>query len=167
MQLEQLYTGAQRAIIDISQTKQASLLIRDVLNRLSVLPARIEEIKRSAARACAIRTLSLEKALQAELDPAELATGCPSFKEDGSAFDKKDFAACVKAVRPLASLLAKETDLSKYSAAYTAENQKMPTPAYKVADLIPPIRKHTFARDIDPSEFIDHDAEFQALTGID
>ena len=70
-------------------------------------------------------------------------------------------------MRPLASLLAKETDLSKYSAAYTAENQKMPMPAYKVADLIPPIHKHTFSPDIDPSELIDEDAEFQALNGID
>ena len=58
--------------------------------------------------------LSRAKAWQSELDPAELATGCPSFKEDGSAFEKKDFAACVKEMRPLASLLVEETDLTKY-----------------------------------------------------
>ena len=66
----------------------------------------------------------------------------------------------------MASLLVEETDLTKYQAAYTAENQKMPTPAYKIADLIPPIRKHTFASEIDLSELIDDNAEFQALTGI-
>ena len=43
----------------------------------------------------------------------------------------------------------------------------MPTSAYEVADLIPPICKHTFTLDIDPSELIDDDAEFQDLTGID
>ena len=42
----------------------------------------------------------------------------------------------------------------------------MPTPAYKIADLIPPIRKHTFAPEIDPSELIDDEAKFHALTGI-
>ena len=69
-------------------------------------------------------------------------------------------------MRPLASLLVEETDLTKYQAAYTAENQKMPTPAYKIADLIPPIRKHTFAPEIDPSELIDDEAKFHALSGI-
>lgn len=165
--VEQLYTGAQRTIAAISPSKKTPSLLSNVLRSLSDLPPRIEENKRSSARADALTALSWAKAWQSELDPAELATGCPSFKEDRSPFDKKDFAACVKAVRPLASLLAEETDLSKYSAAYTTENQKMPTPAYKVADLISPIRKHTFALDIDPSELIDDDVEFQALTNID
>ena len=34
-------------------------------------------------------------------------------------------------------------------------------------DLIPPTRKHTFAPDIDLSELIDDETEFQALTGND
>ena len=160
--VEQPYTGAQRTIAAISPSKQTPYLLSDVLSSLSVLPARIEENKRSAARASAITALSRAKAWQSELDPTKLATGYPSLKEDVSPFDKKDFAACVKEMRPLASLLAEETNLSKYQAAYTAENQKMPTPAYKIADLIPPIRKHTFAPEIDPSELIDDDAEFQA-----
>ena len=47
------------------------------------------------------------------------------------------------------------------------ENQKLSTPAYKVMDLFPPTRKHTFAPEVDPSELIDDEAEFQALNGID
>ena len=47
------------------------------------------------------------------------------------------------------------------------DNQKLPTPAYKVMDLIPPIHKHTFAPEVDPSELIDDEAEFKALCGID
>ena len=81
--VEQLYTGAQCMIATISPSNQAPSLLTDVLSKLSVLSARIEEIKRSAARAGAIMALSRAKAWQSELDPAELATGCPSFKEDG------------------------------------------------------------------------------------
>ena len=43
----------------------------------------------------------------------------------------------------------------------------MHTPAYKVMDLIPPIRKHTFAPKIDPSNLIDDEAEFHAWHGFD
>ena len=43
----------------------------------------------------------------------------------------------------------------------------MSTPAYEVMDLIPPIRKHTFAPEIDPSNLIDDEAEFYALRGFD
>ena len=43
----------------------------------------------------------------------------------------------------------------------------MPTPAYRVMDLIPPIRKYTFAPEVEPSDLIDEEAEFQALSGID
>ena len=43
----------------------------------------------------------------------------------------------------------------------------MSTPSYKVMDLIPPISKHTFAREIDPSDLIDGAAKFEALAGLD
>ena len=132
-----------------------------------MLPERFNEIKRSSARAGAVTALSRDKAWLPELDPVEVATGYPSLKEDGTSFDKKNFATCVKEIRPLATLIADETTLSKYQPAYDAENQKMPTPAYKVMDLIPPIRKHTFAPEVDPSDLIDDEAEFQALCGID
>mgnify|MGYP000982485836 CR=1 FL=1 len=111
--------------------------------------------------------LSRAKAWLPELDPADISVGYPRFREDGTSFDKKDFAACVKDIRPLASLIANEIDLTKYQPAYDLENQKMPTPSYKVKDLIPPIRKPTFAPEVDPSELIDDEAEFQALNGID
>ena len=43
----------------------------------------------------------------------------------------------------------------------------MATPSYKVMGLIPPIRKHTFAPEIDPSGLIDNEAEFVTLHGFD
>ena len=67
----------------------------------------------------------------------------------------------------LASLIANETDLSRYQPAYDMENQKMPMSAYKVMDLIPPICKHTFAPEVDLTDLIDDEGEFQALCGID
>ena len=67
-------------------------------------------MKRSSARAGAVTALSRAKAWLAELDPADLATGYPSLKEDGTPFEKKDFSACMKEIRPLASLIANETD---------------------------------------------------------
>ena len=47
------------------------------------------------------------------------------------------------------------------------ENKKMATPSYKVADLIPPVRQHTFAPKVDPVGLIDDEAEFIALNGFD
>ena len=57
-------------------------------------------------------------------------------------------------MRPLASKLAEETDLSKYQAAYTKENSRVTTPVHEAVD------------DIDPSTLIDDEAVFKALTGI-
>ena len=142
-------------------------MLIDVLKKLSVLPARFDEMKRSSGRAGAVTALSRAKAWVPELDPSEVATGYPSLKEDGTPFDQKDFSACIKEIRPMATLIANDSDLSKYHPAYDQENKKMPTPAYKVMDLIPPIRKHTFAPEVDPSELIDDEAEFEALSGID
>src|SRR5215216_5647497 len=165
--VEQLYTGTQRVLATLYPTNRAPTLLSDVLKKLSVLPARIDEMKRSSARAGAMTALSRAKAWLPELDLADIGTGYLSLKEDGTPFEKKDFAARMKEIRPLASLIANETDLSKYQPAYDTENRKLPRPAYKVMDLIPPIRKHTFALEIDPSKLIDDEAEFQALCGID
>ena len=50
---------------------------------------------------------------------------------------------------------------------YDANNQRIDTAVKEVQNLIPPIRKHTYAPDIDPSELISEEAVFQALTRID
>ena len=110
--------------------------------------------------------LSRAKAWQADLDPEDLANGCPSVKEDGSPFSADDFAKIAREMRPLASKLAEEIDLSQYQVAYDAENKKVKAPVHQEVDLIPPTRKHTFAPDIDPSSLIDDEAVFRALTGI-
>ena len=47
------------------------------------------------------------------------------------------------------------------------ENKKIATPSYKVTDLIPPIRQHTFAPEIDPTGLIDDEAEFITLNNFD
>ena len=96
--VEQLYTGAQRALAIISPANQGPNLLSDVLKKLSILPARFQEVKRSCARAGALTALSRSKAWVPELDPADVAKGYPSFKEDGTPFDQEDYAACVKGI---------------------------------------------------------------------
>ena len=81
-------------------------------------------------------------------------------------FTIENFVVCAREVRPLATKLAEETNLSRYQAAYTTENSREKAPVYEVVDLIPPARKHTFSPKVDPSELIDDEAEFQDLTDI-
>ena len=69
--VEQLYTGAQRAIASTLHKKTPSRLIKDTLKQLSVLPNRIDDLKRGAARADALTALSRAKAWQADLDPED------------------------------------------------------------------------------------------------
>jgi hypothetical protein len=165
--VEQLYTGSQRALAAVALSNEAPTLLVDVLNRFSVLPQRFNELRRSSARAGAIAALSRAKAWLPELDPADIAIGYPSLKEDGTSFEQEDFTTCVKEIRPVATLIADDTDLTKYQPGYDAANQRIPTPHYKVTSLIPPIRKHTFAPEVDPAGLIDDEAKFEALNGID
>ena len=93
--IKQLYTGAQRIITTVSHNNPAPSLIQDILNRLSMLPARIEELKKSAARTGAINALMRAKAWVLDFKPVEAAQGYPNLKED-------DLRAIKRAVRPLA-----------------------------------------------------------------
>ena len=111
--------------------------------------------------------LSRAKAWMPELDLADLALGYPSLKEDGTIFDDHDFTACVKVIRPVATLIGNDTYLTKYSLGYDSENQRIPNVPYDQVSLIPPTRKHTFAPEVDPAGLIDDEAEFEALSGID
>ena len=165
--VEQLYTGAQRIICTASHNKPAPTLIQDTLMKLSVLPARVEELKKSAARTGAINALIQAKAWVPDFDPIEAAQGYPSLKEDGSEFSEADLRAINREVRPLACQLAEEADLSHYQAQYDNQNKRVVAPIHEAENLIPPIRKHTYAPDIEPSLLIHDEAVFQALMGID
>ena len=96
----QLYIGTQRALAAISPANQGSNWISDILKKLSILPARFQEVNRSYARAGALTALSRSKAWVPDLDSADVARGYPTVKEDGSPFDQDDFIACVREVRP-------------------------------------------------------------------
>ena len=76
------------------------------------------------------------------------------------------FCCGVNEICPHATIIGEETNLTKYQPGFDADNKNMATPSYKVMDLIPPIRKHTFAPEIDPSSLIDDEAEFVALHGF-
>ena len=85
--VEQLYSGAQQALAAISPANQGPNRLSDVLKKLSILPARFQEVKRSCARAGALTALSRSKAWVPDLDPADVARGYPNMKEDGSLFE--------------------------------------------------------------------------------
>lgn len=165
--VEQLYIGSQRALATVALSNEVTTLLVDVLKKLSVLPQWLTELRRSSARAEAVNALSWAKAWVPELDPTDITIGYPSLKKDGTPFEQEDFATCVKEVRPVATLITDEVDLTKYQPGYDTENRRIPTPHYKVTNLVPPIRNHTFAPEVDPTGLIDDEAEFEALNGID
>ena len=165
--MEQLYTGSQHALATVALSNEVPTLLVDVLKKLSVLPQRFNGLRRSSTRAGAMDALSRAKAWLPELDPTDIAIGYRSLKEDGTSFEQEDIAACVKEIRPVATLIADEADLTMYQPGYDAENRRIPTSHYKVTSLIPPIHKHTFAPEVDPAGLIDDEAEFEALNGID
>ena len=101
--VEQLYTGSQCALAVVALSNEVPTHLADVLRRLAVLAQRFQELRRASARAGAIAALSRAKAWLPELDPADIAIGYPSLKEDGTSFEQEDFTACVKEIRPVAT----------------------------------------------------------------
>jgi hypothetical protein len=105
---EQLYSGTLRSLVALGWNKKPPSQIKTVLDHLSTFPGQIEEMKLSAARAGAIIALGRAKAWQSELDPEEIAIGCPKFKDGLSAFEEKDFNQCIREMRPVACKLIEE-----------------------------------------------------------
>ena len=120
--VEQLYTGSQRTIASMALSNEVPTLLAHVLRKLSVLPQRTNELRWSTTRAGAMNALNRAKAWLLELDPADIAIGYPSPTEDGSSFEDADFLACVKEIRPMATLIASEVDLTKYQVGYDEAN---------------------------------------------
>ena len=130
-------------------------------------PAQMEEVKRPAARAGTLTALTRAKAWIADLDPADIAKGHPGQQEGGSDFDNEALKALTKEMRPLASHLAEDVDLSVHRSSYDADNKRVDAAVIEVQNLILPIRKHTYAPDVEPPIIISEEAVFQALTRID
>ena len=120
--IEQLYTSAQRVISAASYNRPAPTLIKDTLARLSMTPAQIEEVKRSAARAGALLALTRAKAWISDLDPVDIAKGFPDEQADGSAFDNETLKALTKEMHPLSSQLAAEANLTVHWSFYDEGN---------------------------------------------
>ena len=77
----------QRALAVVALSNEVPTHLADVLRRLAMPPQRFHELRRAFARAGAIAALSRAKAWLPELDPADIALGYPSLKEDGTPFD--------------------------------------------------------------------------------
>ena len=124
-------------------------------------------MKRSAARASTLLALTQAKAWITDLDPADIAKGFPSAQENGEIFDNDALRQVTREMRPLASQLAEEANLTVHRSFYDPNNKRVEVVIPEVQNLIPPIRKHTYASDVDPAELISEEAVFQALTRID
>jgi hypothetical protein len=112
--LEQLYAGSLFTIMSVMGHKEPPRFIRDVLKQLSTIPSQIEELKKTAARAGAMLSLSRVKAYVPDMDPSEMVGGFPEFNSDGSEFSSADYTWCMKETRVLASQLVEELDLKRY-----------------------------------------------------
>ena len=123
-------------------------------------------MKWSAARAGALLALTRAKAWIADLDPVDISKGFPDEQENGSAFDNEALKALTKEMRPLSSQLAEEANLTVHRSFYDEKNQRIDTAVKEAQNLIPPIRKHTYAPDVEPSNLISEEAVFQVLTWI-
>ena len=66
-------------------------LIKETLEKLAMLLARIAELKKAAARAGALTALIRAKAWIPDLEAEDIIRGYPGVKEDGSNFDNDDF----------------------------------------------------------------------------
>ena len=124
-------------------------------------------MKRSAARAGALLALTRAKAWIADLDPVDIAKGFPSEQENGAVFDNEALKRVTREMRSLMSQLAEEANLTVHRSFYDANNKRVEAVILEVQNLIPPIRKHTYAPDVDPTKLISEEAVFQALTRID
>ena len=134
--IEQLYSGSQRAICTAAYNKPPPTLIKETIEKLAMLPARLDELKRSAARSGALTALIRAKAWILDLEPADIIKGYPGVKEDGSDFNNDDLRRLTKEMRPIASKLADDTDLSHYQPVYDVEGKRQPAPIHDVEDLI-------------------------------
>ena len=123
--IEQLYTSVQRVICATFYDNAAPTLIKDTLDRLSTTPAQIEELKRPAARASTLLALTRAKAWIADLDPADISKGFPSAQENGEEFDNDALKRVTREMRPLASQLAKEANLTVHRSFYDANNKRV------------------------------------------
>ena len=72
-----------------------------------MLPARITELKKAAARAGALTALIRAKAWIPDLEADDIIKGYPGVKEDSSNFDNDDLRRLTKEMRPIASKLQK------------------------------------------------------------
>ena len=79
-----------------------------------MLPARLDELKRSAARSGALTALIRAKAWIPDLEPSAIGNGYPGVMEHDSEFNNDDLRRLSREMHPIASKLAEETDLSHY-----------------------------------------------------
>ena len=94
------------------------------LQQLHVLPAWLDNWRRSAARRASMRILALTKAHYPDVDTELLTKGWPC-KSDGTPLTKEDIKAIDVKTRHHATVLTDNLSLSTFQVGYTAEGAKL------------------------------------------
>ena len=98
--IEQLFSGVQLAICTAAHNKPPPTFIKETIEKLSMLPARLYERKRSAARSGALTAVIRAKAWIPDLEPSDIGSDYPGVKEDGSEFNNDDLLRLTREMRP-------------------------------------------------------------------
>jgi hypothetical protein len=88
--LEKLYAGSLFTIMAVIGGRDPPRFIKDVLKLLPTVPKQIEELKKSAARASGMTSLSRAKPYVPDMDPSKMTGGFPQFNDDGTEFSGAD-----------------------------------------------------------------------------
>ena len=164
--VEQLFTGSVYSILAVKNLKHPPRSIKDMLKQLSTMPQWVIETRKATAHVGANMALARAKVYLPELDVELLKGGFSEFKLDGSAFTHEDYARCLLEIRPLASLIADEVDISRYHPAYTTDNERVNAAKNEPSNLLSTRCKTTFAPDIDASALVEGTANFESLLSI-
>ena len=78
--IERLYSGSQWAICTAAYNKPSATLIKETQEKLAMLPARIAELKKAAARAGVLTALIRAKAWIPDLEAEDIIKGYPGVK---------------------------------------------------------------------------------------
>ena len=109
--------------------------MKETIEKLSILRAWLDELKKSAARSGALTALIRAKAWIPDLEPSDIGKGYPGVKEDSSEFNNDDLRRLAREMRPISSKLAEEMDLSHYHPVYDADQKRYHAPTHDVEDL--------------------------------
>ena len=112
------HTGKCRAIRFSSNLPDIPKAIAKMLEKLSKVPAWIQESKRSACWQGAMRALALCKIYNPSFEPADLVAGFPAMRSDGQPFTREDYQQVMREVRVHATSMVDDINVERFELGY-------------------------------------------------